>query len=73
MWDFLRLHLTARSREPQSENNGSERKKESKTAEGVEGALLKDVPRCLDMVLVKHGESGRHLRALQMEARGRCH
>lgn len=69
LWDFLRLHLTARSRERKSENSGSERKKSERKRDSWGGGRS-TFKRCSSMSRHGVGETWRKRQAFESAANG---
>lgn len=69
LWDFLRLHLTARSRERKSENSGSERKKSERKRDSWGGGRS-TFKRCSRMSRHGVGETWRKRQAFESATNG---
>lgn len=69
LWDFLRLHLTACSRERQSENSSSERKKRERKRDSWGGGMS-TFKRCSRMSRHGVGETWRKRQAFESAANG---
>lgn len=69
LWDFLRLHLTARSRERKSENSGSERKRRERKRDSWGGGRS-TFKRCSGMSRHGVGETWRKRQAFESAPNG---